>query len=106
MKSNVEQLTKLQENLEAARLELESINEEESLLEWEPTAFPQLQQMFQMKDPYDKLWTTAYTFHNKQEQWMNGETMTPGCAILIFRPKERLDILRSRSVLFPACEVL
>lgn len=72
MKSNVEQLSKLQTGLEAARDELEGINEEERLLEWEQSYFPQLNTMFQLKEPYDKLWNTAWTFHQKHENWMNG----------------------------------
>ena len=72
MKSNVEQLARLQAGLEQARDDLEGINEEERLLEWEQSFFPQLQTMFQLKEPYDKLWNTAWTFHQKHEAWMNG----------------------------------
>ncbi|WAQ96862.1 DYH3-like protein [Mya arenaria] len=72
MKSNVEVLARLQAGLEQARDDLEGINEEERLLEWEQSFFPQLQQMFTMKEPYDKLWNTAWTFHQKHENWMNG----------------------------------
>ncbi|XP_041362756.1 dynein heavy chain 3, axonemal-like isoform X2 [Gigantopelta aegis] len=72
MKSNVDQLAQLHINLEKARDDLEKINEEETLLEWEMSSFPQLQQMFVMKDPYEKLWTTAYNFHLKHDQWLNG----------------------------------
>ena len=72
MKSNVEQLARLQAGLEQARDDLEGINEEERLLEWEQSMFPQLQTMFQLKEPYDKLWTTAWTFNQKHEAWMNG----------------------------------
>lgn len=72
MKHNVEVLQKMSVQLEAARSELESINREEGLLEWEETKFPQLQQMFQTKDPYDKLWINALNFTIKSEEWMNG----------------------------------
>ncbi|XP_053383461.1 dynein axonemal heavy chain 3-like [Mercenaria mercenaria] len=72
MKSNVEQLAKLQAGLEQARDDLEGINEEERLLEWEQSFFPQLNTMFQLKEPYDKLWNTAWSFHQKHENWMNG----------------------------------
>lgn len=74
MKNNVEQLSKLTANLEAARSELESINEEETLLEWEESAFPLLQVMFQSKEPYDKLWNTALLFSTKSDEWQNGES--------------------------------
>ncbi len=73
MKNNVEQLARLTTNLEAARDDLEQINYEETLLEWEATQFPILQSMFTTKDPYDKLWTTALNFHQKSEEWLNGK---------------------------------
>ena len=73
MKNNVEQLSKLTVNLEAARDELEAINKEEVLLEWEASAFPHLQTMFNMKDPYEKLWNTALLFTTKSDEWQNGE---------------------------------
>ena len=72
MKNNVEVLSRLQTNLEAARDELEGLQDEERLLEWEVTEFPQLQTMFALKEPYDKLWRTAYNFHIKNELWTNG----------------------------------
>ncbi|XP_052264555.1 dynein axonemal heavy chain 3-like isoform X1 [Dreissena polymorpha] len=72
MKSNVEQLARLQTGLEQARDDLDGINEEERLLEWEQSFFPQLNQMLQLKEPYDKLWNTAWAFHQKHENWMNG----------------------------------
>jgi dynein heavy chain len=72
MRNNVQQLAKLQANLDAAREELEAINKEETLLQWQPTSFPQLQQMFQAKKPYDKLWNTLLNFTEKHEKWMKG----------------------------------
>ena len=73
MKNNVEALAKMQQNLESGRDELEGINKEEALLEWEQSQFPLLQHMFQIKEPYDKLWNTALSFSTKSEEWMNGE---------------------------------
>ncbi|XP_059139620.1 dynein axonemal heavy chain 3-like isoform X2 [Physella acuta] len=72
MKMNVETLTHLHENLEAARTELEGLQDEQKLLEWEITEFPQLASMFQIKEPYDKLWRTAYNFYLKNELWTHG----------------------------------
>ena len=72
MRNNVEILKKLNDNLEKARDDLDAINKEENLLEWEATQFPQLQHMFTQKEPYDKLWTTALAFHNKSDEWLNG----------------------------------
>ena len=59
-------------------LSLQLVNTEEELLEFEATQFPILQTMVAYKEPYDKLWRTALTFHNKHEAWLNGE----GCPIL------------------------
>lgn len=73
MKNNVEVLSRLQVNIEAAREELEGLQDEQRLLEWEVTTFPQLNNMIQLKEPYDKLWKTAYNFHLKNEVWMNGQ---------------------------------
>ncbi|KAL8573170.1 Dynein heavy chain 3, axonemal [Nucella lapillus] len=72
MKSNVEILSRLTANLEGARDELEGLNEEETLFKWEQSEFPQLQLMFTLKEPYEKLWNTAWTFHQKNETWLNG----------------------------------
>ena len=72
MKGNVEQLGKLGENLEAARLELDGLNHEETLLEWEESSFPLLQSMVTSKEPYDRLWSTTLSFHLKRDHWLNG----------------------------------
>ena len=72
MKNNVEVLSRLQVNLETARDELEGLQDEERLLEWDVTEFPQLQTMVTLKEPYDKLWRTAYNFTLKNETWTNG----------------------------------
>jgi dynein heavy chain len=51
----------------------QELNKEEELLEWEPSQFPVLQEMIAYKEPYDKLWRTAFNFHNKHEHWLNGK---------------------------------
>ena len=68
----MEVLQRMSDKLDAARLYVESINREESLLDFEETQFPLLQTMFQTKDPYDKLWTTALSFTSKNDEWMHG----------------------------------
>ncbi|CAG5132944.1 unnamed protein product, partial [Candidula unifasciata] len=72
MRHNVEVLSRLQVNVEAARDELDQLQDEQRLLEWEITPFPQLANIIQLKEPYDKLWRTAYNFYIKNEIWMNG----------------------------------
>lgn len=76
MKSNVDKLNEIQTQLDAARDELDGINKEEELLEWEPSQFPILSVMYQLKQPYDQLWNTALEFHTQSEIWMNGEYAT------------------------------
>ncbi|OCT61613.1 dynein heavy chain 3, axonemal [Xenopus laevis] len=72
MKANVEKLNELDRNLNAALAEFEAINIEEELLEWEKSQFPLLQTAMLNKVPYEQLWITAYNFHCKSEEWMNG----------------------------------
>ena len=73
MRNNVEILQRMADNLDGARRILEAINREEALLDFDETAFPLLQAMFQAKDPYDKLWTTALNFTLKSDEWLNGQ---------------------------------
>ncbi|XP_071775394.2 dynein axonemal heavy chain 3 [Centroberyx gerrardi] len=72
MKNNVEKLSELSANLDAAVTELEDINKEQTLLEKEQSQFPMLQTLIANKQPYDQLWTTALNFQNTSEVWMNG----------------------------------
>jgi len=72
MRHNVEALEKVSAALEEARLECEAINREEELFDWSLTQFPQLEAMMQAKDPYEKLWNTAYHFAVISEQWLHG----------------------------------
>lgn len=37
--------------------------------------FPLLQTVIANKQPFEQLWTTAYSFHTKSEEWMNGEAL-------------------------------
>jgi len=72
MTKNVEKLNELDLVLNDAKERLEALNEEEELLEFEPSQFPELQDTIAFKEPYDKLWKTALGFATKHEQWMNG----------------------------------
>ena len=100
MKNNVEQLARLTANLEAASTELDGINTEETLLAWEPTAFPQLFQMFKTKEPYDKLWNTALSFHIKSDEWLNGEDICPWFTSIEWRwwISEDYTVLSAKSI--------
>ncbi|CAL8305136.1 unnamed protein product [Lota lota] len=72
MKNNTEELEMLTAALDAAFIELEDINKEQSLLEQEPSEFPALQTLVASKQPYDLLWTTVLSFYHQSEVWMNG----------------------------------
>ncbi|XP_053132344.1 dynein axonemal heavy chain 3 isoform X3 [Hemicordylus capensis] len=72
MKNNVEKFNELSKNLDNALAEYEAINKEEELLEREKSQFPLLQTIISHKQPFEQLWVTAYNFHVKSEEWMNG----------------------------------
>ena len=67
-----EELAELGTQLEKAKDEAMAINNEEELLEWELTPFPQIQVLQHLKEPYDRLWNTVVNYHDKHHQWMNG----------------------------------
>ena len=79
MRNNVETLARLNASLEAARDELEAINIEEGLVEFEQSQFPILQQLFTIKDPYEKLWNTALQFANRSDEWLTGARVSMKC---------------------------
>ncbi|CAF4568450.1 unnamed protein product [Rotaria sp. Silwood1] len=72
MRSNVEKLADINKLVEDYKLEGELINRDQTLLAWEVTSFPKLQEIVIAKDPYEKLWNTAWQFYTSYEQWMNG----------------------------------
>lgn len=72
MRMNVEKLADTNKLVEEYKAEAEIINRDQSLLGWEVTPFPKLQEIIAAKDPYEKLWNTAWQFYNSFEQWMNG----------------------------------
>uniref|UniRef100_A0A672TSR7 Dynein axonemal heavy chain 3 n=1 Tax=Strigops habroptila TaxID=2489341 RepID=A0A672TSR7_STRHB len=45
------------------------------LLQISKSQFPLLQIIIANKQPFEQLWTTAYSFHTKSEEWMNGEAL-------------------------------
>jgi dynein heavy chain len=72
MRINVEKLADINKLVEEYKLEAEQINRDQTLLAWEVTPFPKLQEIIVAKDPYEKLWNTAWQFYTSYEQWMNG----------------------------------
>uniref|UniRef100_A0A8C4XVH0 Dynein axonemal heavy chain 3 n=1 Tax=Falco tinnunculus TaxID=100819 RepID=A0A8C4XVH0_FALTI len=72
MKNNAEKFKELNKNLDNALTESEAIHKEEELLGLEKSLFPQLQAIIANKQRFEQLWITAYNFHTKSEEWMNG----------------------------------
>ena len=72
MRSNVEKLSDINKLIEEYRTEADLINRNQALLAWEVTPFNKLSEIVTAKDPYEKLWNTAWQFYNSCEQWING----------------------------------
>jgi dynein heavy chain len=72
MRSNVEKLDDINKLLEEYKIEGDIINRDQTLLAWEVTPFPKINEIVAAKDPYEKLWNTAWQFYNSYEKWMNG----------------------------------
>ena len=68
----VDALKDLGSKLEQAKQKATAINVDEELMGWNSTPFPQIQATISLKEPYDKLWYTAHSFHQKHDRWMNG----------------------------------
>lgn len=58
--------------IEDFKLELDQLNREEQLFGFEQSQFPLMQQIINLKDPFDKLWFTYYNFQTKENQWLKG----------------------------------
>lgn len=69
---HINTLTDISKLVEDYRTELEQLNREEQLFGFEQSHFPILQQIINLKDPFDKLWFTYYNFNQKENQWIKG----------------------------------
>lgn len=59
------------------------INREEQMLGVEQlTPYPQIQEFIIQKEPFDKLWTTAVTFHQHYDKWMNGPLLNVNAEVV------------------------
>ena len=57
-------------------LQKKRINKEEDMLGCEVrSAFSQIQEIIDAKEPFDKLWRAVVTFHEKNEQWLGGSIL-------------------------------
>ncbi|CAG7816608.1 unnamed protein product [Allacma fusca] len=75
MRTNAETLRALNDELQKCVETAEKLNEEERLLDQDQTTFSELQTALQLIEPFYKLWTTAYDFHKKYEEWFEGPFM-------------------------------
>ncbi|CAH3192981.1 unnamed protein product, partial [Porites evermanni] len=72
-KTYLAQLDDLKDKVQGFLEERKKINKEEDLLGCEVrSAFPQIQEIIEAKEPFDKLWRALVTFHDKQEMWLAG----------------------------------
>ena len=62
----------LVQKLNEDKQEADIINEEEQLLDFDPSSFLNLQKMLTVVDPYDKLWHTVLNFHVQYDLWYYG----------------------------------
>uniref|UniRef100_A0A3B5AK42 Dynein axonemal heavy chain 3 n=1 Tax=Stegastes partitus TaxID=144197 RepID=A0A3B5AK42_9TELE len=69
--NNVEKLSEITANLEAALIELEDINKEETLLEMDESQFPMLHTLIADTQQYEQLWNTALNFRSMSKAWMS-----------------------------------
>lgn len=72
MRSNVEKISDINRLIEDYKAEAELINRNQALLGWEVTPFAKLTEIVTAKDPYEKLWNTAWSFYTSSERWING----------------------------------
>lgn len=55
----------------------QKINLEEKILGVETqSSFPLIQEIMDVKEPYDKLWRSVVRFNEKQEKWLNASLIT------------------------------
>lgn len=91
------ELQELGQSLEDCKAEAMDINNEEELLHWDTTPYPQIQAVVHSKEPYDRLWNTALTYHDKHQQWMNGDQ----CVVCVYIIHD--DMLCCRSIPEAGC---
>lgn len=72
MKDCVQAVEDLVEKLQEDKQEGDQINEEEQLLDFDPSMFTNLQKMLATVEPYDKLWHTVLDFHVQYDIWYYG----------------------------------
>ncbi|XP_063786085.1 dynein axonemal heavy chain 3-like [Pseudophryne corroboree] len=69
----VQKLSTISSKIQEFREEKALINKEEELLEIEQiSTFDQISEICKLKEPYEKLWTTAVHFNACYDKWMNG----------------------------------
>nr|CAI5856319.1 unnamed protein product [Callosobruchus analis] len=72
MEDAVSVVENLVARLEEDKGEAEQINEEEQLLDMDPSPFMNLYKMLTMIDPYDKLWHNVLEYHVNYDLWYYG----------------------------------
>ncbi|KAH6601980.1 hypothetical protein BASA61_001578 [Batrachochytrium salamandrivorans] len=68
----IKKIKKIESKWAELRDVIHAINAEETLLEWENTAFSKHQKSMELLDPYRRLWETVQRFQTDYARWMNG----------------------------------
>ncbi|KAJ9576848.1 hypothetical protein L9F63_006622, partial [Diploptera punctata] len=72
MEENVQIIEHITALLTEDKAEAEAINEEEQLLDFDPSSFLVLQNMLNVAEPLDRLWHIVYNFHMNHDKWYYG----------------------------------
>lgn len=62
----------LQKRLTEIQEQIVQINKEEALFKWTPTTYPQLDQIHEMAEPYQKLFSTVLKWQKAEKKLMDG----------------------------------
>ncbi|XP_063719575.1 dynein axonemal heavy chain 3-like [Symsagittifera roscoffensis] len=79
----VSELQQIDESVKQYEEEKEQINKEELLLETGmQTSYGIIMDIVNQKDPYERLWTTAMSFSNYYDKWMNGPILNVNAEVV------------------------
>ncbi|ORZ39485.1 dynein heavy chain and region D6 of dynein motor-domain-containing protein [Catenaria anguillulae PL171] len=68
----LKKIRKLEAKMGDLSTQIQRINSEEELLEWDKSPFEKFQQVSDLLEPYKKLWETVGTFQTEYAKWMTG----------------------------------
>lgn len=75
MQQYVTDVRTVQKRLAEAQEQISFINKEEELFKWEPTNYPEVDNIQVTMEPFQKLYTTVLRWQKAEKRWMDGEFM-------------------------------